>query len=346
MNNRVHTILVSGCGSIGRRHIENLLQLGGHKILAQDPQADRREHVKRLFSIDCYESFDNALDREVDTVFICTPTSLHVSAALSALHSNCDVFIEKPLTHSPQECAELLALSSRLGRQVFVACNFRFEKGMQLVRQLLQEKRIGVVFSMAAEFGYYLPDWRPWQDYRNSYSAKMNLGGGVLLDSYHEFDLLHWLLGPVEQVFCVERRTGQLEIETEDVAVATLTFTKGAVGQVHLDYLRKPYRRRLELVGELGTLQWDFGMSVVRHYDAILNKWTVSEGEGQLNSNNMYAREVRHFLSCLDGYEEPVCTLKDAIQVQNILFAAKDSARLGKVFRLDEVNCLSASSKG
>ena len=337
MNNRPHTILVTGCGSIGRRHIGNLLQLGGHKVLSHDPQADRREHVRRTYAIDCFASFDDALTRGVDTVFICTPTSLHVPTVLSALRANCDVFVEKPISHSAQECAELLDVSRKCRRLVFIACNFRFEKGMQQERKLVQEERIGRIFAACAEFGHYLPDWRPWQNYRDSYSAKRELGGGVLLDSYHEFDFLHWLLGPVEQVFCIERHTGLLEIETEDVALATLTFAQGALGHVHLDYLRRPYTRQFELSGELGTLQWDFGKSVVRHYDAALNVWSIFEADGQRNANEMYVKELRHFLACLDGHEQPICTLQDAIHVQDILDAAKHSAHLGKPVRLDEV---------
>jgi hypothetical protein len=82
-------------------------------------------------------------------------------------------------------------------------------------------------------------------------------------------------------------------------------------------------------------------MQTVRHYDATLKAWTVFEGDGQHNVNEMYVKEVRHFLACLDGHEEPICTLQDAAHVQNVLFAAKDSARLGKELRLEEVKCFS-----
>jgi predicted dehydrogenase len=334
----MRTILVAGCGSIGRRHIENLLHLGAHRVLAQDPEAERREYVRNTFHIDCLADFEDALSQGVDTVFICNPTSLHVAAASAALRSNCDVFIEKPLSHSAQGLTELLELSKNCGRLVFVACNFRFEKGMQQVHALLRENRIGRVFSAMAEFGHYLPDWRPWQDYRKSYSASKHLGGGVLLDAYHEFDFLDWLLGPVDQVFCIERKTGLLEIDTEDMAIVTLSFAQGALGQVHLDYLRKPYTRRFELIGELGTLQWDFGKQAMRHYDAVQDSWRSYESDGKTNANQMYVEELRHFLACLEGQEKPICTLEDAIRVQSTLFAAMDSAHSGKAFRIGEMN--------
>ena len=119
------------------------------------------------------------------------------------------------------------------------------------------------------------------------------------------------------------------------MALATLTFAQGALGHVHLDYLRRPYTRQFELSGELGTLQWDFGKSVVRHYDAALNVWSIFETDGQRNANQMYVDELHHFLSCVNGQEKPICTLQDAIRIQEVIFAAKTSARMNMPVRLN-----------
>src|SRR5204863_1092430 len=122
--------------------------------------------------------------------------------------------------------------------------------------------------AMQAQVGQYLPDWHPWEDYRRGVSARRDTGGGVILDLIHELDYLLWLNGEVSQVACVADHVSSLEIETEDVAAILLRFANGAIGTVHLDYLQRAPSRTCRLIGEDGTICWDYFGQQVSWYSA------------------------------------------------------------------------------
>jgi predicted dehydrogenase len=338
MGMRERIFLVTGCGSIGRRHVENLLRLNAGAVIAHDVLPERRREMEKLFGVPTYADFEVALQSGVSVVFICNPTSAHLSTAIAALNADCDVFVEKPLSNTMDRLAELLETASRKNRKVFVGCNFRFEPRLRIAARLLREGKLGRIYSVAAEFGHSLPLWRPWQDYRQSYSASKALGGGIILDSYHEFDYLYWLLGPVDKVFCLSGNLGTLGIATEDAAVIAMQFASGALCQIRLDYLRQPYARSCSIIGEFGTLEWDFSSQCLRVYDSREASWTTYGAEYGADANQMYIDEMKHFLACLDGRDEPIASLQDAMDVQRVVSAATRSAESGVVEYSSESN--------
>ena len=139
-----------------------------------------------------------------------------------------------------------------------VGFNLRFLPSLRRVKALLDEKRIGEILAARAEFGAYLPDWRPGRDYRDNYAIRAAEGGGILLDAIHEFDYLGWLLGDVAEVWCTAEHRSDLAGDTEDLVEATLRFESGVLGQVHLDYIQRVYRRKLLLIGDGGSIEWDY----------------------------------------------------------------------------------------
>ena len=84
------------------------------------------------------------------------------------------------------------------------------------------------------------------------------LGDGAILDAIHEIDYIRWLLGEVAGTTCVAGKLSQLEIDTEDVAAILLRFETGAVEEIDLDYIQRAYRRTCQIIGEEGTLHWDY----------------------------------------------------------------------------------------
>src|SRR5262249_48764462 len=141
----------------------------------------------------------------------------------------------------------------------------------------VQRNAIGRITSARADVGEYLPDWHPWQDYRASYSGRRDLGGGAVLTFSHELDALCWLLGPPRRLTAMAARTSSLEIDTEDVAEIMLDFESGAIGSVHVDYVQRVPKRSLEIVGEQGTLRWDYHRNRLEHYVAATRQWRIEE---------------------------------------------------------------------
>ena len=179
-------VLVVGCGSIGQRHIGNLQRLGIENILAVEPREDQRKAVADRFGIEAAGDLPSALARGAFAALICTPSRLHLGQALAAAEAGCHLFVEKPVANSLEGLERLIETVESRRLASLVGCNFRFHPGLRRVKQLIEDGSIGKVISARADFGQYLPDWHPWEDYRKGYSANRSMGGGVLLVLYDE----------------------------------------------------------------------------------------------------------------------------------------------------------------
>ncbi|KUO42687.1 MAG: hypothetical protein APU95_04460 [Hadesarchaea archaeon YNP_N21] len=325
-------ILVVGCGSIGERHIRNLKLISAGEIIACDIDKGRLSIMRKKYEVDTYTELRKALDYGVDAVIVSTPPNTHVSIALKAVEENAHLFIEKPISHTLRGVDELIRRAASKNLTLLVGYNFRFHPGLLLVKKMLDKGEIGKVLSARAEFGQYLPDWRPWQDYRQSYTAKKELGGGIILDGSHELDYLRWLFGDVKKVSCFAGKLSRLQVNTEDIAEILLQFKTGTIAGVHLDFVRPGYTRNCEIIGEIGNIIWSYEESTVRLYNAKSRKWRIFAVKA--DPNEMYIREMRHFLRCVRGMDNPLINGQDAVKTLKLALAAKKSAEIGKVINL------------
>jgi predicted dehydrogenase len=316
--------LIAGCGSIGRRHLGNLHRLGVTNIVVFDEREDRRREAAERWSVETTDNFDSGLEGS-SVALICTPTHLHVSGALAAARAGCHLFIEKPLGHN-LECVDVLLHEiARRDLRTLVGCNFRFHPAMRELKRLVGLGTAGRLVSARAQFGQYLPDWHPWEDYRQSYSARQKMGGGIVLDRVHELDYLRWLMGEVKEVCALTGRLSTLEIDSEDTAEILLHFESGAFGSVHMDYVRRNYDCRLEIIGEEGTLQWSYENHSVAWFAASDRTWHRAEWP-DYDPNDMYLEQMRHFLAVVAGLEESVHDVREARAVLEMAIAAKRSS--------------------
>ena len=203
-----------------------------------------------------------------DIVLICTPPVYHVEEALAALQAHAHVFIEKPLSHESSGIQVLISEARRHDRNVQIGYNMRFHPGLQILKELIDSGKIGRVLWLNVEAGQYLPDWRPWQNYRESYSARQELGGGIILDGSHELDYICWLLGRPTEVTCRAEHLSSLDVDVEDSAWIYLSFPERRRAELHVDFVQRAYTRTCKVVGETGTALWDFNIQEVRWFSA------------------------------------------------------------------------------
>jgi predicted dehydrogenase len=256
----------------------------------------------------------------------------HVALALRAVERGAHVFVEKPLSHSLDGVEQLAARTGALGRVVQVGYNFRFHPGVRLLKELVDAGAVGKVLWLSAAYGQYLPDWRPEQDYRASYTARAALGGGIILDASHELDYALWLLGQPTEVACMAGKVSDLEVDVEDCATVLLRFAGGAQADVHMDFVQRGYRRRCRVAGTEGTLEWDYLEREVRLFRAASGAW--ERRPYAFEPNDMYVAEVRHFLDCVLGRATPLVGLEEGRRVLRVALAAKTAARERRVERL------------
>lgn len=321
-------VLVAGSGSIGRRHMRNLRSLGIERIAACDPDPDRLSPMVEELEVIPFSDFQEALLKtRPRLVFVCSPPIFHVSQALAAVMSGADVFIEKPLSHSLDGVEELIQESEARKQVVQVGYNMRFHPGVQKTEELVRQGVIGRILWASVEVGQYLPDWRPWQDYRQSYTARRDLGGGIILDASHELEYTIHLLGAPVEIQCVAGKVSGLDVDVEDCATLLLRFAGGAQADVHMDFIQRCYSRSCKLVGETGSLVWDYPRNEVRIYRVDTGTWETLSYE--FEPNDMYVDEIKHFLACVRERSQPAVDLAQSAYVLKVALAAKLAAAKG-----------------
>ncbi len=323
--------LVVGGGSIGSRHLRNLKKLGAEHLGLVEPDSARWEAIAAELPVTHFSRLQEGLDWAPSVALVATPTHLHAEQTLEIVRAGCPVFVEKPLSHAEAGISEIadLVVNKELGS--LVGCNMRFHPGPAKVKQLLEEGRLGKILFARVHTGSYLPDWRPGTDYRRNYAARVETGGGCILDCIHEIDLARWYMGEVQSVFCCAGHLSSLEIETEDVATLVCRHVNGAISEIHLDYVQRTYERGCQIVGELGSIFWDFNAKAVRWYDATRKEWTTYPQPETWELNQMYVDEMKHFLECLAEKRPTTLPIPEAASLMRVVFAAKVSAQNGKM---------------
>ena len=316
-------ILIVGLGSIGRRHARNFKSLGITNIIGFDPSEERRNQFKHETELEVSNDFDVAIQGQPDLTVIASPSRFHLGQALLAAKAGSHLFIEKPLAVSLDGIDELEKVINNKNLFVHVGSNWKFHPAFLTMKRILDENQLGQVTGAQIIGGQWLPDWHPWEDYRNMYSSQQVLGGGVVFDS-HEFDYLTWLLGPVKDVQGMTSKTGVLDIDTEDVAVACLRLANNVLATIHIDYIQREYRRRLHVSGSLGTMEWDFSTGKIVLYKAEDKSHDILSVHLD-DLNEMYIEQARHILRGVTEGIEPVTPLSSASDVLKILLKLKEN---------------------
>jgi predicted dehydrogenase len=243
--------------------------------------------------------------------------------------------MEKPVAERADRIADFQkALTAGQGR-LLMGFQYRFHPGLLKLKALIADGSIGRPLSFRACWGEYLPNWHPWEDYRKSYSARPELGGGVALTLSHPLDYLRWLFGEVSAVWGFSGKISNLELAVDDVAEIGLKLANGMIGSVHLDYYRRFVRNDLEVVGTQGIVSW-------RNADALvtLQNETFPDGvdyppaEG-FDRNWLFLDEMRHFIDVVQRKADPSCTLEDGLKAQLLVEAFKRSWDEKQVIELD-----------
>ncbi len=318
---RNHNILIVGLGSIGRRHLQNLRLLGSHHIICY--RIGRDILPDNAFNDIAIETdISKALGHNPDIAIISNPTALHMDVALKCAKKRCHLFVEKPLSHNLNGCNQLINIVKENHLITMIGCQFRFHPLLLSLKNQIEDGKIGNIIGTRAEWGEYLPDWHPWEDYRYSYSARKEMGGGVTLTLIHPLDYLYWLFGPMVYVKAMLSKVPSLQTEVlDDYTEMTIRHESGVISQIHLDYLQRPPVHILTVLGEKGTVRWNdhAGSLVWMDYTGKTSQEFVSPTFGR---NKLFLEEMRHFLDCVDHSQKTKVPLEDGIEVLKIALRA------------------------
>jgi predicted dehydrogenase len=326
--------LVIGYGSIGKRHIKNLASIKNMKIVVNT----KRNKNKFLKDTKCtvYQSLELCIKEKPDFAIICNETVYHVDISIKLAKAGIHIFIEKPISNSLKNIKKLLNISDKNKIITHVGSVLHFHPCIKKIKEIIEKKELGRILSVNVENGSYLPDWHPGEDYRKSYSAKKELGGGVILTCIHEIDYLCWFFDKIIETVSYTKKVSDLDLSVDDLSSILFLFKNDIIGQVHLDYFQAPNSRTCKIIGTKGTLVCDLESNFVKIFNIKSRKWKTKLKLGKKDTNQMYKNELIYFIKCIKNNLKDYNDIKQGAYVLKIALSVKKSAVLRKKVKIIE----------
>ncbi len=316
-------ILFLGLGGVGQRHLRNidLLSKGtNNEYLTVSKKKQKFEISNQLdinekinifqkYKLKTFISIEDALLEKPDLTIISTPSSLHYEQAKLALLSGSHVFVEKPVTMNSKECEKLIELSKNTNKKIAISFQLRFTPWINEIKQIINSEEFGLPVFVNCCVSEYMPLWHKYEDYRNSYAARKDLGGGVIFTQIHELDYLTYIFGNLDYKSSISGKFSDLEIDVEDTSFSLLMGSlkdhKFPIS-VAQDYLGNPKKREL-------TIQFNYAKV---HCDLIKGEIQIHEKNKEKNikdfssfeRNNAFLNQMEIFLDSLkkEDFDPPV----------------------------------------
>jgi predicted dehydrogenase len=262
---------------------------------------------------------------EVDAVFIASPDALHLEHALLAFAHGKPVLCEKPVAMNAAEAGQMVAVASTAKLFFAVAQNFRFNRSVQLMRQWVQEGRIGRPLLAHAQFAYaaqFSP--RTW-----IYDPSLACGGPIADVGVHCMDALRYVLDEEIVSISTLAREDESSGKVEAFAALQLAMSKGTYANVTCT-TRSPYRTLMEVTGDNGVIVAENGLTVDRPVDIQLRRNGKLIHTEQVSNDTAYSEMLDCFAQALQGEAHFPATGEDAVRNMRAVDAAFRSWRSGK----------------
>ncbi len=308
-----YRFLIIGVGSIGERHLRNL-QFLNQEVFVYDRDIDKMKKMVEKYHVSIYDFSSHHL--QMDAWLVCTPPAYHIPFTQEALDHGSHIFIEKPLSNTLDNVDDVITRAKAQNRIVMVGYQFRFNRALNHIKNIIKSGQIGRVMSIRAEVGQDLRDWHPNEDYHNLYTCET----GIVLDASHEIDYVRWLAGSeVTEVQGMCGKLSDLEMIAEDTAEINIRFENGIIANVHLDCIQRKYSRWCKVIGTEGTIKWTYPSQIVLSRPDKSDTLDLNF----LTNDDMYLAEMQHFINCIEGKEKPIVDAETGKKVLEICLKAK-----------------------
>lgn len=244
-----------GCGRVAPRHAQSYQQLSETDLVAvADIKPSRAERFAQEYGATAYFDHRALLERDdIDLVSICVPSGLHAAIALDAMQAGKHVLVEKPIAITLEDADRMIALSEATGRTLGVVLQNRYNPPMQQLRATIDQGKLGKLYLGNACVRWY----RPQSYYEDGWHGTWAMDGGALMNqSIHHIDALQWFMGPVQSVYAYSATLAH-RMEAEDVGVAVVRFTSGALATIEGSTLTWPQNLEgsVAVFGERGSVK-------------------------------------------------------------------------------------------
>jgi predicted dehydrogenase len=308
---KIERVAVFGLGSMGKRRLRLLSALLPNGVFAGiDAREDRRSEVAERFGAQVFSSLDDAMCILPQAIFICTSPLSHSALISDSLRRRLHVFTEINLVDTGYATNQKLA--EQQGLTLFLSSTPLYRREPAYLIE--QASKYDGAMSYQYHVGQYLPDWHPWENYRDFFISDARTNGCREIFAIN----LPWVLrafGPVEEVFAVSAKSTALQIEYPDSRIATFRHKNGTIGTFTADLVAREPIHRMRIQSEHLLLQWDGTPESLRTYDMAQKAWQqirLYEDVDQLSGysaniiEDAYAAEISAFFAAIEEGKRPI----------------------------------------
>jgi len=318
--------LIFGTGSIGRRHLKNILGIDPSVEIYAFRKNKTHDNYSKSIGAVIISSLDEISKLSPDYSIIATPSHLHIEPLISLLEQRIPIYIEKPVVTTSSHLNKLKKLIEDLKVLpiTMVGCNLRSLDSIKILKKYIDEGKIGNIVRANLEVGQWLPSWRSDVDYRNSYSVDKETGGGVILDLIHEIDMARWLFGEFSTARAIAGKYSSLEINSEDTACILLKHKKGNPAvTISMDYVSRIPVRHYRIVGDRGSLIWNLATKSLSFEGEHYVKTISTEKDFDIDLS--YYTSMNKFLSAVRMKQDIDQNLLDGIKTLELTLIIKEN---------------------
>ena len=320
-------VLFVGLGGIGQRHLRNLrtiipdLEVGAIRTkgrtfeISNELIPDYNTNIISKYNIKTFASINEAVTFEPDFAVVTNPTSAHIRTVNELVNNKIPAFMEKPISDNYDGLDQLLKNSEENNIPVMIGYMMRFHPCSVKLNNILRDERLGKIYSVVLMVNSYMPGWHKYEKYNEYYVGQKCLGGGVVLTEIHELDLLHWFFGSPKKLSVVGGKLSSLDIDVEDTVsvLCEQEFNENRFPvNISMSFVQQaPYRRML-VFGEFGKIEWDIMRSEIVVEDIVHDVKETYNDPG-FERNDMFIKEMEHFIECLSSKRTPITALQNVI---------------------------------
>ena len=311
-------VVIFGGGSIGERHIKNFWKLGYRNLYVFRREKSPFRTIKGMYP-KIITTWEEVEDSQSKIAVICTPTSQHLDQTIKCVRLGINVLVEKPLSNTIDGFEELRQAVIKFNTFVYVGYMMRFHPLIEKIKTMINKNEFGKLISFQSVWAEYLPNWHTWEDYRDSYAARKELGGGSTLTLSHDIDLAMFLVkSPIGEFFTIKNYRSKLEVDVESGSDVLIRFQNGITANIHLNFFEKTKERYAKFMFDNATVVFDyFNLSLtIKVSNQIKEKINLSK----FDRNDMFLSQTKFFISKIDNFsiEESIQNINNSQAIINI----------------------------
>lgn len=312
--------LFFGLGSIGQRHLRNLIKLKKKSnifalrkkystpLLNSKNEKIEGDVVKKynITTIKKLEFF-KINNIKIDASFICNPSSMHVSSAEWCIKRNIPIFVEKPVATNNNDLKKIQRLLKFRNKYVnVVGYQLRFNPLIKFIKNyVFNQEKLGKIYNCEIYHGEHVDNFHNYESYKNSYTSKKKLGGGVSLTQIHELDYLNYFYDRYSllDIKYFSQKISKLKIDVEDNYVSIFKYKSKlkkniSLAKITCSFLQVPNKRTIFISCEFGSLYADLNISKIK---ILRPKKKDIVKSFVFNRNDMFVDEIKNFLNLIEN---------------------------------------------